>query len=265
MFHWRRRLDLSYEKGLNLDRPPSTKDRHAILPLIVMLRLLFLIFLLLWELECFVVCEVEGGSCQITMKITIPTHTHTRARIPTRTHTQVVCLFHFFLSSYHLYLFHSVVSCMYVSLIPLSSVLDVFLYTFIKYLRIHVNSFPARSRSWLKMLSNEGIGKWYDDVCPSFRSDWKARVLDYVIALTRGAWRHDSRQNARVLRCFRRYRDVDGAQERKLSLEALLRRLQSRDHVRSAHTLIDTYTQTTANTHEHSLSVCMFVLPLCLD
>jgi hypothetical protein len=53
----------------------------------------------------------------------------------------------------------------------------------------------------------------------------------------------------RMLACCAAFGDVDGAQERKLSLEALSRRLQSRDRMRSAHTLIDTYTQTTATTH----------------
>ena len=53
----------------------------------------------------------------------------------------------------------------------------------------------------------------------------------------------------RMLACCAAFGDVDGAQERKLSLEALSRLLQSRDRMRSAHTLIDTYTQTTATTH----------------
>jgi hypothetical protein len=41
-----RGLDLSYEKGLNLDRPPNTKDRYVISPLIAMLGLLFIVLLL---------------------------------------------------------------------------------------------------------------------------------------------------------------------------------------------------------------------------
>ncbi len=53
----------------------------------------------------------------------------------------------------------------------------------------------------------------------------------------------------RMLACCAAFGDVDRAQERKLRLEALSRRLQSRDRMRSAHTLIDTYTQTTATTH----------------
>ena len=53
----------------------------------------------------------------------------------------------------------------------------------------------------------------------------------------------------RMLACCAAFGDVNGVQARNLSLEALSRRLQSRDRMRSAHTLIDTHTQTTATTH----------------
>ena len=53
----------------------------------------------------------------------------------------------------------------------------------------------------------------------------------------------------RMLVCCAAFGDVDGAQKRKLSLEALSQRLQSRDRMRSAHTLIDTKHKLTATTH----------------
>ena len=62
----------------------------------------------------------------------------------------------------------------------------------------------------------------------------------------------------RTLACCAAFGDVDGAQERKLSLEALLQRLQSRDRMRSAHTLRDTKHKLLP-IHTRAFAVCMHV------
>ena len=62
----------------------------------------------------------------------------------------------------------------------------------------------------------------------------------------------------RMLACCAAFGDVDEAQKRKLSLEALSQRLQSRDRMRSAHTLIDTKHKLLP-LHTRAFTVCMHV------